>query len=192
MGLFLVIHLVHCGIIHYVVPNNNHKPCPAGKDCHTLSYYASSGILNELSNATLIFMPGEHLLNTSFTLYQFDSLSLIGLGRWIQGSHWSVKESTTVIKCTDDSISAITISFSLKISIADLTITNCNVALYLYNVATTFMWHVSIQNNSNIGLFYNSTFPILYTTILNCSFYQNCLSVTSKGRCAHATAMLNK
>ena len=132
-------------------------------------------------------MPGEHLLNTSFTLYQFDSLSLIGLGRWIQGSHWSVKESTSVIKCTDDSISAMTISFSLKISIADLTITNCNIALYLYNVATTFMWHVSIQNNSNIGLFYNSTFPILYTTILNCSFYQNCLSVTSKGRCAHAT-----
>lgn len=127
-------------------------------------------------------------MNTSLVLYQFKIVSLVGKGKWIQGPHWSVKQSTVIIKCTDNTFGAVTISLSKQVVIMGLTITHCGFGFYLYNVTSTILSQVSMQYNSQFGLFYNSTDskgPILHS-INFCSFYRNCLSISAKGRCGHA------
>ena len=59
--LLISFSLCHTQDIYYITPTPN-TPCP-GEPCHTLSQYGERYFQNFNSNTTLVFLPGDHLLN---------------------------------------------------------------------------------------------------------------------------------
>ena len=164
---------------YYVVPTNDtdHEKCPSGVECHTLSYYSSKPYMYSSTGAEFIFLNGEHFLESTFYLFRYVNLSFVGLGKWRQGSHWSVHESTVVIKCTNSTI----IGFHLKdiyyLYMKGVTITGCGKALYIADVSMINFWHISIQNNTDKGIEYASfTATTSQISVMQSCFYHNCLN----------------
>ena len=178
-------------LLYYVVPTNDtdNEKCPSGVECHTLSYYSSKPYMYSSTEAEFIFLNGEHFLESTFYLFRYVNLSFVGLGKWRQGSHWSVHESTVVIKCTNSKI----IGFYLKdiyyLYMKGVTITGCGKALYIFDVSEIYFWHISIQNNTDKGIEYAS-FTTSQISVMQSCFYHNCLnhSLEDKGsECSHAS-----
>ena len=88
------------GVIYYVIPTIGNQTCPTDQECHTLSYYINYITLP--SNVTLLFINDEHILNEYEVLQikGLNNVALLGQGQWVQGFHWSVMQSSVIIKCT--------------------------------------------------------------------------------------------
>jgi hypothetical protein len=100
---------------------------------------------------------------------------MFGNGGWKQGPHWSVYQSTVVIRCTSDSILGFYINSVKSVNFAGLTIAGCSSAFYANNIASLILKQVSVQNCSKSGYEYISGgSSILYQS----SFYQNCLNIS--------------
>ena len=183
----------------YVIPSDGSHACPPGEECHQLSYYADhSSMLLPISNLT--FLNGEHILGKEVTLSGFDTLLLQGMnGEWSEGPHESTMQSSVIIRCTNDSITAFDITFTQKLVLMSLTVTGCKTAFSLSNITVLIMEKMSIQNNSFFGLnleFYNHQNTSNAVKILESSFYQNCLHPpTANGlikKCCHLQLLMYK
>ena len=61
---------------YYVLPANSSQPCP-GQHCRTLPEYAEEAEVGDFpSNATLIFLGGEHILSRNFDIKDINRFSL--------------------------------------------------------------------------------------------------------------------
>ena len=181
---------------YYVVPTNDtdHEKCPSGVECHTLSYYLSKSYMYSSTGAEFIFLNGKHFLDSTFNLFKYVNLSLVGLGKWRQGSHWSVHESTVVIKCTNSTIIGFRLVDIYYLQMAGVTITGCGKALYIADVSMINFWHISIQNSTDKGIEYTSfTASTSQISVMQSCFYRNCLNHSledKRSRCSHASLTL--
>ena len=151
--LFLSACISYCKEtgVYYVIPSTGDQHCPIDQECHTLSYYAKS--VTFPPNIALIFLEGEHILNDTFVMEGLENVILIGQGEWVQGFHWSVMQSTVVIRCTSDESNGLKISDTDKIIVNRLTLAGCASGLAIRNSMTVTIHHLSCQNNSENGLF---------------------------------------
>ena len=69
-----VVPLCFTETTYYVTPSPD-TPCPR-EPCHTLSQYADQYFQNFSSNATLVFLPGDHILN--------DTISMGSISKYIE------------------------------------------------------------------------------------------------------------
>ena len=161
-------------LIYYVTPTASTQSCPTDLECHTLSYYIKNKMLHISSNMTLIFMDGEHLLqeNAPFFIESLHEVQLLGKGQWVNGFHWSVMESTVVIRCTnvDGTSVGINIYNTKIVHIKRITITDCNAGIMIHAASNIYLDNLSLQCNSVIGLFIGSTSSVVVT---NSSFSLN-------------------
>ena len=176
--LFLSACISYCKEtgVYYVIPSTGDQHCPIDQECHTLSYYAKS--VTFPPNIALIFLEGEHILNDTFVMEGLENVILIGQGEWVQGFHWSVMQSTVVIRCTSDESNGFNISDTGAIHVSGLTLTSCATGLAINNSMTVTIHHLSCQNNSEKGLYIgisNTPSNIIACTvsILESSFSHN-------------------
>ena len=158
------------GAVYYVIPTTGNQRCPTDQECHTLSYYINNFTLP--SNVTLRFINGEHILN-GFKALQIKGLNnvrLLGQGQWVQGFHWSVMQSSVIIKCNYNISLAINVSATTAIQIKGLTFTNCYRGIFITSVSDAYFNNLSVQNSSKFGLSINNAATV---SINNSSFSQN-------------------
>ena len=158
------------GAIYYVTPTTGNQNCPTDQECHTLSYYINNIILP--SNVILLFINGEHVLNEheGLQIKGLNNVALVGQGQWVQGFHWSVMQSSVIIKCTYNTQLAINVSATTSIQIHGLTFANCYEGIFITSVSDVYFNNLSVQNSSKFGLWINNTATV---TIDSCSFSQN-------------------
>ena len=138
--------------LFYVTPTNGNQSCPSNQDCHPLSYYINNVILP--SNVTFMFMNGEHTIKEHEVLKieGLNNVSLLGQGQWVQGFHWSVMQSSVIIRCITYNGTAINVSNTTTIQVNCLTITNCSKGMIISSVFDAHCINISIQNSSHVGL----------------------------------------
>lgn len=81
--LFLgLLGVSFCSHVYYILTSDvSNSTCPhEGDTCHTLSYYATLPWLYFQSNATFIFMAGNHHLTHNIKVFQIHNLTLKGEG----------------------------------------------------------------------------------------------------------------
>lgn len=163
--------------------------CPTKVEkCHHLSYYISYENFTHSTDLHLVFLEGTHSLNSTLHFERMNSVLLTGLGQWTQGPHWSVMQSTTIIKCQDQHSIGLYLSSIQFVYISDITVVGCGINVAL-NISTLQLERLSIQNNSNSGLFYKSIGNGSQSIIKQVSFHRNCLH-TTKHKCSHV-ALIN-
>ena len=161
-------------VVYYVTPNNGNQSCPIEQECHTLSYYMNNITLP--SNLTLLFINGEHIIKTNEGL-QIEGLNnviFLGQGQWVHGFHWSVMQSSVIIKCISNITTAINVSVTSVVQIDGLTINNCHRGIFIASCVNVQLNNLSIQNSSHIGLVIENTTIV---TINSCSFSHNGVNV---------------
>ncbi len=101
----------------YHIRPTSESPCPY-EDCLTLSVYASetSRYFNNSDNLTLVFLPGEHVLNTFIIFQLLERLNLLG-------NTSSLPNITSKIVC--NGIPALTLKNISKVEIKALTFYSC-------------------------------------------------------------------
>ena len=158
------------GAIYYVTPTTGNQNCPTDQECHTLSYYINNITLP--SDVILLFINGEHVLNEheGLQIKGLNNVALVGQGQWVQGFHWSVMQSSVIIKCTYNTQLAINVSATTSIQIHGLTFANCYEGIFITSVSNAYFNNLSVQNSSKFGLWINNTATV---TIDSCSFSQN-------------------
>ena len=158
------------GAIYYVTQTIGNQNCPTDQECHTLSYYINNITLP--SNVALLFINGEHIINEheGLQIKGLNNVALVGQGQWVQGFHWSVMQSSVIIKCTYNTQLAINVSATTSIQIHGLTFANCYRGIFITSVSDVYFNNLSVQNSSKFGLWINNTATV---TIDSCSFSQN-------------------
>ena len=130
----------------YYVSSSTTNDCP--KQCHPLSYYVTNTATYFTSNATFIFMEGEHLLDSKglvqVVINNADNLTLRGeRGR---------RQSNTgiIIRCSNNTRGLEFIKANV-INIYDITITGCgqqDIPPLLFNTITSiYIQHITLAGN---------------------------------------------
>ena len=130
LTVFLLLPVLlesHC--IYYVKPHGStNTSCPADalgdNTCHTLSYYTSQTDTYFVSNATFIFMEGNHLLDRKVSIVYANNLTLKGQGQWVEGKTKNVMQSTVIITC-NGKVGGFNFSMLTQTAIVGITFTNC-------------------------------------------------------------------
>ena len=117
-------------------------------------------------------MNGEHTIREYevLKLEGLNNVSLLGQGQWVQGFHWSVMQSSVIIRCITENATAINISTTTTIRVSCLTITNCSKGMIVSSVFHAHCTNVSIQNSSHVGLMVDNVDSMI---IENSSFSQS-------------------
>ena len=141
---------------YYIKPTAD-TPCP-GEPCHTLSQYGEQYFQNINSNATIVFLPGDHTLNFTISVeilsnswgdsrrdyYPSSFLNLLG-------SPSSLPEITSRIMCTWPA--GFLFSGITKLHITALAFISCghndSAAFNILSVWNTNISYCSFQNNTN-------------------------------------------
>ena len=132
---------------YYVVPTPDLTPCP-GKPCHTLSEYAAKYNLNPHPQAdrTLVFLPGDHTLEQTWSLGSFRSLIL-------HGSSFSLPEITSRIHCVQPA--GFLFKYTTKLHIRALAFISCghkdSAAVHIASVKQVAISNCTFQNNTSIN-----------------------------------------
>ena len=161
-------------VVNYVTPKNGNQNCPVEQECHTLSYYINNVALP--SNLTLLFMNGEHIIkgNEGLQIEGLNNVTFLGQGQWVHGFHWSVMQSSVIIKCISNVSTAIKVSVTSAIHIDGLTINDCYRGIFIASCVNVQLNNLSIQNSSHVGLVINNTNIV---NINNCSYSHNGVNV---------------
>ena len=163
---------------HYVIPSDGSQDCPPGEECHQLSYYAGKPYM--LLPNTLLFLNGEHLLEKEIAYNGYYTFNLFAKkNTWSKGPDESTMQSSVIIRCTNDSIIAFSVTYTQSLRLFGLTVTGCKTAFTLCNVRSLHMNQISIQNSTSSGLnwqFDAEKFALIKVHIIESSFYQNCLN----------------
>ena len=125
----------------YYVSSSTTKDCP--KQCHPLSYYVANTTAYFTSNATFIFMEGEHLLDSKgvvVVINNVDNLTLSG------------ERGHSTIKCTSSTHGIVIINGNI-INIYGIIITGCGqkniLPLLFSNITSIYIHHITLHNNTN-------------------------------------------
>ena len=121
--LSLLMIKLSVGAVYYVKPSKNYNQneydhyCTTKGNCRKLNDYARQASTLLTSSAHLIFLSGEHSLNTNLSIENLNNVSLI-----------SSSEGNTAIKCSSLlSGAAIIIINASNITISNLKMSNCKV-----------------------------------------------------------------
>ena len=129
----------------YYVSSSTSTNCP--QPCHPLSYYINNTATYFTSNATFIFMEGEHLLDSNKGLVQIaidhvDNLTLRG-----ERGH---SNTDIIIRCSSNT-RGLAFRYGNIINICDITITGCGQpyipSILLANINSLYIHHVILHNN---------------------------------------------
>ena len=148
--------------------------CPT-KQCHPLSYYITDTATYFTSNATFIFMEGEHLLDSKglvqVAINDVESLTLRG-----------ERDRSNTVKCGSNT-RGIVFNNTNMIEVTDITITGCGQwdipPLLLINIIILYIHHIKLYNNtyntSNSGgtLYIECVTDTHIITITNSTFTNN-------------------
>ena len=141
----------------YYVSSNTTDDCP--QPCHPLSYYITDTATYFTSNATFIFMEGEHLLDSKglvqVVINNVDNLTLRG-----ESGH---SNTDIIIRCGSNTHG---LEFNNGagsiINIYDIAITGCGqqdiMPLTFANIASLYIHHIRLYNNI---ILYNSSFDTI-------------------------------
>ena len=129
----------------YYVKSSATSDCP--QPCHPLSYYITNTATYFMSNATFIFMEGEHKLNsngsTQAVVNNVDNLTLRG-----ERGHSS---TDVTIRCSSYTRGIVFNNGSI-INIYGITITGCgqqDIATLLFiNIASLYIHNITVYNNT--------------------------------------------
>ena len=161
----------------YYVSSSTNDDCP--RPCHPLSYYITDTATYFTSNATFIFMEGEHLLDSKglvrVVINNTDNLTLRG-----ESGH---SNTDVIIRCGSNTRGLVFNNGSI-INIYDITITGCGqqdtIPLSFTNIASLYIHHITLYNNiyngSNYiggGALYIHCVRDTYITITNSAFTNN-------------------
>ena len=161
----------------YYVSSNTNDDCP--QPCHPLSYYITHTDTYFTSNATFIFMEGEHILDSKglvrVVINNTDNLTLRG-----ESGH---SNTDVIIRCGSNTRGLVFNNGSI-INIYDITITGCGqqdtIPLSFTNIASLYIHHITlyknIYNGSNYiegGALYIHCVRDTYITITNSAFTSN-------------------
>ena len=129
----------------YYVSASNGTDCPHNTVCNNLSYYLDNELMT--SNTVLIFLNGTHILEREepVVISGVTNLTLKGEGIMEEGSHWTVKQSTVVIKCRHHKVGLFIVDWS-NVHISSITFDGCGLP-------------VQGQLKTHIMSNYNSSFP---------------------------------
>ena len=163
---------------HYVIPSDGSQDCPPGEECHQLSYYAGKPYM--LLPNTLLFLNGEHLLEKEIAYNGYYTCNLFAKkNEWSKGPDESAMQSSVIIRCTNDSIIAFSVTYTQSLTLFGLTVTGCKTAFTLHNVQSLLINKLSVQNSTSSGLnwqFDARKVASIKVHIIESSFYQNCLN----------------
>ena len=161
----------------YYVSSNTTDDCP--QPCHPLSYYITNTATYFTSNATFIFMVGEHLLDSKglvqVVINTTENLILRG-----ERGH---SNTDIIIRCGSNTHGLVFNNGDI-ISIYDITITGCGqqdtMPLSFTNIASLYIYHMTLYNNmystSNYtrgGALYIHCIRDTHITITNSAFTNN-------------------
>ena len=127
--------------------------CPHDStNCTTLSEYAKEAKLYFTSNTTMVFLPGDHTLDTNITAANIARLTM-------RGESSSGNRATVVC----DGLVGLSFTSMVEFKIHSLAFTSCS-RRYIFNLHTISLVTV------HLALFLQST---QYTELVNCSFHDN-------------------
>ena len=177
----------------YYVSSNTADNCP--QPCHALSYYITNTATYFTSNATFIFMEGEHLLDSKgsvqVVINNVDNLTLRG-----ESNH---SNTGIIIRCSSNTHGLVFNNGS--IILYGIIITGCGqqdiIPLSFINIATLYIHHVTLYNN-----IYSSRYTVggalyIYSargtqiTIANSTITNNIVDVAGGGLCMIYTGFRN-
>ena len=170
---------------YYVSAAPNGGDC-TNTSCHNLSYYIADYASYFTDDAIFYFQEGTHTLQSILEINNVSNITLQGLGHIEQGFHETVMQSTSVIRCSEGSISGIYFTNSIDVVLTLLTIVNCglhqhtyyNVSLHFLDINSVTLEWISVQNSSGYGLVLYNAHDVL---IANSSFTNNGLPETFTG-----------
>ena len=179
-----VILYIYSGYVtaseYHISAAPNGEDCPSNNtSCHSLSYYIANYSSYFTDDAIFYFLEGTHTLQGILNISNVSNITLQGLGHIEQGFHETVMQSTSVIRCSNNTRSAgIQFSNSSDIVLKSLIIANCgfklnqypSISLYFADIDNITLECISVQNSSGIGLFLLNAYDIL---IDNSSFANN-------------------
>ena len=164
----------------YYVSSSTTDDCP--RPCHPLSYYITDTATYFTSNATFIFMEGEHLLDSKglvqVVINNVDNLTLRG-----ESGH---SNTDIIIRCGSNT-HGLEFNDGSIINIYGITITGCGqqdmVPLTFTNIASLYIHHILLYNNiystSNDtagGALYIHSISDTDITIINSTFISNIIA----------------
>ena len=167
----------------YYVSSSTTDDCP--RPCHPLSYYITNTDTYFTSNATFIFMEGEHLLDSKglvrVIIDNADNLTL----RKKRG-HTDIE---TIIKCSSKTRGLVIYNGSI-VTIYGIIITGCGQKdispLLFINITSLYIHYITLYNNtyntSDIGgILYISCVTDTHLTITNSAFTNNLIGGNGGG-----------
>ena len=151
---------------------------------HNLSYYISQPDHYFTSNATIIFLEGEHSFDREdiVRVSYVHNLTLKGQGQWplAETEETAVMQSTVIINCTKG-IGGFYFANS-NITVEGLTVVNCGRVHYAVfqfdSVQSLLFLKNSIQHMTGRGLFICNSDNVIIT---NCSYYHTKMSYNAGG-----------
>ena len=154
VAALLINTLSYCSAenVYCVTPNaTSCSSCPSNSThCATLSEYAQEAELYFTSNTTMLFLPGDHVLDRNITVVNITRLTMCGHGG-------SSSDNRATVVCNGS------VGFSFT-NMVDFNI--LSLAFTSYNRS----WSYGSHPASNSALFLHST---KYAKLVNCSFHDN-------------------
>ena len=181
----------------YYVSSNTNDDCPRPYACHPLSYYIIHTDTYFTSNATFIFMEGEHILDSKglvqVVINNTDNLTLRG-----ESGH---SNTDVIIRCGSNTRGLVFNNGSI-INIYDINITGCGqqdtIPLSFTNIASLYIHHITFCNNIYNGnnYFGGGTLYIhcvrdTHITITNSAFTNNTVGGDGGGLSIHTSTHNN-
>ena len=170
----------------YYVSSNINDDCP--RPCHPLSYYITHSDTYFTSNATFIFMEGEHILDSKglvrVVINNTDNLTLRG-----ESGH---SNTDVIIRCGSNT-HGLVFNYGIIINIYDITITGCGQRdirpLSFIDIASLYIHHVTLYNNIYNGsnyigggaLYIHCVRDTYHITITNSAFTNNTVGYIGGG-----------
>ena len=151
----------------YVVAFSNSQ-CPpeiSTSQCHTLDWYTQNKGTTFKSNTTMIFLEGEHFLNSFIEVSNCDNFTMYAYGSVV--SHYDLSQPSSWISCSSDSKSGFLFMNSSNIHITGLGLDSCSgvvtslniyVALAFFQVKHISLNQVVVNNTKGFGLYCLSVF----------------------------------
>ena len=149
--LSLLLIKLSVGAVYYVKPSKNYNHnenhyCTTKRNCRKLNDYAHKGSTLLTSNAHLIFLSGEHSLNTNLNVQNLHNVSLTGSS-----------EGNTIIRCSSLNGAAIVIINTSNITISNLEVSKCKVnyinILYKNNYKKISKYNFQIRKFAALAVF---------------------------------------